>query len=141
MKKQGLFLAAFLCAGLFVSGRTASEKDPGSKYKGWLKLVNNIILPVEREVFLKLAVDADRDVFIETFWKRRDPTPGTPENEFKDEIIRRFARVNKFTKRGTPREERSVGFPALLSVPAASWPAFRYFELTLTSDHAAIYHP
>jgi hypothetical protein len=38
-----------------------------------------------------------------------------------------------------PREERSVEFPALLSVPAASWPAFRYFELTLTSDHAEIY--
>jgi hypothetical protein len=28
-----------------------------------------------------------------------------------------------------------------MSVPAASWPAFRYFELTLTSDHAAIYPP
>jgi hypothetical protein len=40
-----------------------------------------------------------------------------------------------------PREERSVGFPALLSIPAASWPAFRNFEITLTSDHAAIYHP
>ncbi|MCJ7644938.1 MAG: GWxTD domain-containing protein, partial [Candidatus Aminicenantes bacterium] len=104
MRKQGLLLAAFLCAGLFVSGRTAPEKDLGSKYKDWLKLVNNIILPVEKEVFLKLAVDADRDFFVETFWKRRDPTPGTPENEFKDEIIRRFAHVNKFYKRGTPRE-------------------------------------
>jgi len=28
-----------------------------------------------------------------------------------------------------------------LGVPSSSWPAFCYFELTLTSDHAAIYHP
>jgi hypothetical protein len=90
MKKQALFLAIFLCAGLFVSGRTAPEKDLGPKYKDWLKLVNAIILPVEREVFLKLTGDADRDVFIESFWKQRDPTPGPPENEFKDEITRRF---------------------------------------------------
>jgi hypothetical protein len=104
LRKPVFILAIFLFAGLFVSGRTAPDKNLGPKYEDWLKLVNNIILPVEREVFLKLAVDADRDVFIETFWKWRDPTPGTPENEFRDEIIRRFAHVNKFTKRGTPRE-------------------------------------
>ena len=104
MRKLGFSLVVFLFAGLFVSGRTAPEKDLGLKHKDWLKLVNAIILPVEREVFLKLAGDADRDVFIESFWKQRDPTPGTPENEFKNEIIRRFAHVNKFYKRGTPRE-------------------------------------
>jgi len=104
LRKLGFSLVVFLFAGLFVSGRTAPEKDLGLKHKDWLKLVNAIILPVEREVFLKLAGDADRDVFIESFWKQRDPTPGTPENEFKNEIIRRFAHVNKFYKRGTPRE-------------------------------------
>ena len=104
MRKLGFSLAVFLYACLSISSLTALEKDFGPKHKDRLKLVNAIILPVEREVFLKLAGDADRDIFIESFWKQRDPTPGTPENEFKDEIVRRFAHVNKFYKRGTPRE-------------------------------------
>ena len=47
-----------------------------------------IITPVEREVFLKLQTDRERDLFIEAFWRQRDPTPGTPENEFKTEHFR-----------------------------------------------------
>ncbi|MCP2597606.1 GWxTD domain-containing protein, partial [Candidatus Aminicenantes bacterium AC-335-G13] len=62
------------------------------------------ILPQEREVFLKLNNDRERDLFIETFWKVRDPTPGTPENEFREEHIRRFNYANKYLRRGSPRE-------------------------------------
>lgn len=80
------------------------EKDLPLKYQEWLKLVSYIILPVEKDVFLKLAVDRERDIFIETFWKQRDPTPSTPENEFKMEHIRRFNYANSFYRRGTTRE-------------------------------------
>ncbi len=50
-----------------------------------------IILPEERATFLGLETDAERVQFIEQFWKRRDPTPDTPENEFKEEHYRRIA--------------------------------------------------
>ncbi len=63
-----------------------------------------IILPVERDVFLKLTKDRDRDIFIEAFWKQRDPTPATPQNEFKDEHIRRFNYANPFYRQGDARE-------------------------------------
>jgi GWxTD domain-containing protein len=43
-------------------------------------------------------------VFVETFWKQRDPTPGTPANEYRDEIVKRFKYVNEFFGRGTTRE-------------------------------------
>lgn len=79
------------------------ESDLPKKYQDWLNLVSYISHPVEGEVFLKLAMDRDRDVFIESFWKQRDPTPGTPQNEFKDEHVRRFNYANEYYRRGTPR--------------------------------------
>ena len=53
-----------------------------------------IIAPYEREEFLKLTNDKDRDRFIVNFWERRDPTPDTTENEFKEEHYRRIAYSN-----------------------------------------------
>ncbi|MDI6849698.1 MAG: GWxTD domain-containing protein [Candidatus Saccharicenans sp.] len=88
------------------AGQKQSEiiKSLNPKYQDWLKLVNYIILPQEKDVFLKLSNDRERDLFVETFWKMRDPTPGTPENEYKEEIIKRFNYVNKTFRRGSTRE-------------------------------------
>lgn len=92
----------FLCA--ILQGQKISEKDLPPQYQEWLKLVSYIIQPIERDVFLKLTSDRDRDIFIDTFWKQRDPTPGTPENEYKEEHVKRFTYANKFYGRGTTRE-------------------------------------
>jgi GWxTD domain-containing protein len=73
-----------------------------SKYKTWLEDISTITTTLEREVFQKLGSDEDRDRFIEEFWKQRDPTPGTPTNEFKDEHYRRLAFADKTFGRGTP---------------------------------------
>lgn len=43
----------------------------------------------EREIYAHLADDAARAEFIRDFWEKRDPTPGTPENEFRDDFLRR----------------------------------------------------
>ncbi len=43
----------------------------------------------EREIYAHLADDAARGEFIRDFWEKRDPTPGTPENEFRDDFQRR----------------------------------------------------
>ncbi|MBN2408538.1 MAG: GWxTD domain-containing protein, partial [Candidatus Aminicenantes bacterium] len=55
------------------------------------------------DVFLKLTSDRERDLFIEAFWKHRDPIPGTPENEFKAEHLRRISHANRFFGRTSPR--------------------------------------
>jgi GWxTD domain-containing protein len=73
------------------------------KYRSWLDMITHITLAEERKVFLKLANDRDRDAFITIFWLQRDPTPGTPDNEFKAEVEKRFAYVNDFFKRGSAR--------------------------------------
>jgi GWxTD domain-containing protein len=62
------------------------------KYRLWLEQdVVYIITNEERTAFLNLRTDEERDAFVEQFWLRRDPTPGTPVNEFKDEHYRRIA--------------------------------------------------
>ena len=71
-----------------------------SKYQKWIKEeVVYIITTQEKEVFYKLETDKERDMLIELFWKHRDPTPGTPRNEFKDEHYRRVEHANKKFKR------------------------------------------
>ena len=53
-----------------------------------------IIQDDERRAFRNLTTDEEREKFVEQFWLRRDPTPGTPENEFKEEHYRRLNFVN-----------------------------------------------
>lgn len=54
-----------------------------------------IIGAPERSAFERLSTNAEREKFIEQFWLRRDPTPGTPQNEFKEEHYRRIAYANE----------------------------------------------
>ena len=56
---------------------------------------------VEREVFLSIETLEARDHFVEAFWRRRDPNPATPQNEFKQEHYRRFDYANRFLGRET----------------------------------------
>lgn len=83
--------------------RALKPKLPDT-YKKWLdEDVVYIITPTERDVFLKLQSDRERDLFIEAFWKQRDPTPGSEENEFKTEHYRRIAYANRYFGRDAPR--------------------------------------
>ncbi|HLP60859.1 MAG TPA: GWxTD domain-containing protein [Candidatus Deferrimicrobium sp.] len=77
-------------------------KDLDQPYRDWLDLVYYIISPIEKETFLKLTNNRERDAFINLFWKLRDPTAGTPENEFREEHIKRFQHANRYFKYGTP---------------------------------------
>jgi GWxTD domain-containing protein len=65
-------------------------------YRKWLNEdVAYIITDRERVAFHRLTTDAEREHFIEQFWLQRDPTPGTVENEFKQEHYRRIAYANE----------------------------------------------
>jgi len=73
-------------------------------YKKWLdEEVVYIVTQAEREVFLKLASDRERDMFIEAFWSHRDPNPVSPENEFKTEHYRRLEHATHYLGREAPR--------------------------------------
>ncbi len=103
--KHSHFIFLYLVtAALLFPGQKIREKDLPLKHREWLKITRYIILSEEREVFLSLSSERERDLFIETFWKQRDPTPGTPQNEYREEHMKRFLYANTQLNRGTPRE-------------------------------------
>ena len=72
-------------------------------YKKWLdEDVRYIISDEEKSAFKQLSNDEERDNFIEAFWARRDPTPDTVENEFKEEHYQRIAYSNEHFAAGIP---------------------------------------
>jgi len=67
-----------------------------SKYKDWAKSPEAYFLtPAEREEWSRVTNDADAEKLIATYWARRDPTPATPQNEFKDGVMRRIAAADE----------------------------------------------
>ena len=79
------------------------RKELETPYKKWLNEdVSYIITDEERKAFKRLATDDEREQFIEQFWLRRDPTPDTEENEYKEEHYRRIAYANDHFASGIP---------------------------------------
>ena len=79
------------------------KQELGDSYKKWLNEdVRWIITDEERAAFKQLSNDEERDAFIENFWLRRDPTPDTPENEYKEEHYRRIAYADEHFASGVP---------------------------------------
>lgn len=137
--KSLLALAAILIlmAG-FASGGASSPAPLAPKHKAWIEEdVGMLVTPLEREVFLGLASDRDRDQFIEEFWLQRDPTPATPRNELRVEHFRRLEFADRvfggwrgkggrstgrglfYVLLGSPREVAKIDHPDL--VPVEVW--------------------
>ncbi|MBC7364034.1 MAG: GWxTD domain-containing protein [Candidatus Aminicenantes bacterium] len=99
------FLASFSYSQARLDKKTTKEliKKLPEKYRQWLEEeVVYIISQKEKEVFLSLENDRQRDMFIEAFWKQRDPNPNTPENEFKEEHYRRIKYANQHFGKESP---------------------------------------
>jgi len=97
--------AALLVIWLALPAALAGQAKTGlpERYKTWLdEEVAYIITGHERDVFLKLQTDRERDIFVEAFWKHRDPLPATPKNEFEEEHYRRLNYANTTFGRSTP---------------------------------------
>jgi len=81
----------------------ALKVELSKPYKKWLdEDVVYIITDEERAAFKQLSNDEERDNFIEAFWQRRDPTPDTEENEYKEEHYQRIAYANEHFAAGVP---------------------------------------
>jgi GWxTD domain-containing protein len=110
--------------------RTPSEKQKKQQkkslnvelsktYKKWLNEdVVWIITDEERAAFKQLSNDEERDNFIEAFWQRRDPTPDTEENEYKEEHYRRIAYANEHFAAGIPGWKSDRGRIYIMYGPA-----------------------
>jgi len=75
-------LDAFLCGG----ASQALAESPAVDTKRFPRLTHILLLPEEQALLKELKDDKDRREFQKIFWARRDPTPGTPANEFEDNL-------------------------------------------------------
>lgn len=79
------------------------RKELETPFRKWLNEdVTYIITDEERTAFKRLATDDEREQFIEQFWLRRDPSPDSQENEYKEEHYRRIAYANERFASGIP---------------------------------------
>jgi len=118
----------FALAALLAGGAAAAVEKLSPVLQLWLEDVSPIVTKTEREVFLKLQTNADRDKFVRFFWRMRDPYPDTTENEFQKEYMERvqFADQNfgrQSSKRGSQTDR---GFFYLVLGP----PLERHFYTT-----------
>ncbi len=101
--------ALFVMVGLAVGvpvwhlHATPVQEKGTSSWQKWLNEdVVYIIDDQEKDAFERLTTDEERARFIEQFWERRNPTPGSTENKFKEEIYRRIAYANNHWVEGKP---------------------------------------
>lgn len=79
------------------------SRDLPERFRDWLdEEVVWIITDPERDVFLRLDSDEKRDRFVAAFWERRDPTPGTPRNEYVPIHYERLEYANRQFGRVSP---------------------------------------
>jgi GWxTD domain-containing protein len=97
----------------------ALRNELSKTYRKWLdEDVRWIITDEEQKAFMMLSNDEERDQFIEAFWQRRDPTPDTEENEFKEEHYRRIAYANEHFAAGIPGWKSDRGRTYIVFGPA-----------------------
>src|SRR6202790_3605950 len=94
-------------------------KELDNAYKQWLSEdVIYIISPEERNAFLQLATNEEREQFIEQFWLRRSSNPDLPDNDFKEEHYRRIAYANEHYASGIPGWKTDRGRMYIMWGPA-----------------------
>jgi Ca-activated chloride channel family protein len=83
VRRLALLAALALLALPALAAAPLPEKLP-EKYGQWISEVAPLLTDEERATFLALAKDYQRDAFIESFWKARDPFPATSRNELRE---------------------------------------------------------
>jgi len=98
----------------------AKQKEEGGNYlKKWpQEEVPYIINSEEEDAFKKLKTDEEREQFIEQFWLRRDPSPETFDNEYREEYYRRIVQANEKFTSGIPGWKTDRGRIYIMHGPA-----------------------
>jgi GWxTD domain-containing protein len=79
-----------------LSGDMQAQSDIKPTYQQWLDESAAYIITVEeKRAFMSLKTDAEREQFIELFWRRRDPRPETQDNEYREQHYARIAHANE----------------------------------------------
>lgn len=126
--------ACFLLAAAPSKNEIPIPDDLPAKYRTWLEDVAALMSAKEREVFLGVPRDYQREAFIRRFWQVRDPFPQTARNELEErweERVRvareKFGGLSEDRARmllinGEPKEVFQVRCELLLPMEIWSYP-------------------
>lgn len=94
-------VASIFLGSVYLPAAVAQAQRPGSTlpavYQKWLEEdVRYLISDQERSEFNQLETDRQRDAFVIAFWQRRNPSPLSATNSFKEEHYRRLSYANSF---------------------------------------------
>lgn len=78
------------------------KREPDDAFTKWLREVEPILSASEIDALKKLTTNEEREKFIETVWRLRDPDPDTEENEYREAYYERLAYVNEHFSSGIP---------------------------------------
>ena len=107
-------------------------KSLSEKYRQFLSDVEPIMQQSELDTFLVLETDAQREIYVTEFWRRRDLAQGTTNHTFHDEYYARLETVHDEFKNassdrgriylihGEPTDRIKVNCPRYL-VPIEIW--------------------
>lgn len=132
MRWASAFVAAALSAAA-CSGAYNPRLSPAMR--AWAEgPVRWLMLPAEQREFERLRSDGEARLFVEEFWRRRDPDPATPQNRTRDEFNLRVAQADDAYREGEMRGALTdrgralvlLGPPPLLrhgyrAAPAPAW--------------------
>jgi len=105
------------------------------KYREFLTDVEPIMLPSELDTFLILETDAQREIYITEFWRRRDQLQGTTNHRYRDDYYARMEeakekfkymssdRARMYVLQGPPGEILEIDCSHLLQ-PVEIWKYF-----------------
>jgi GWxTD domain-containing protein len=146
---QVVFVA--LCMSTLISAQTLGNEQPatGSKtlhalpaeYQRWLDHeVRWIISPEERAAFVGLSTRMDRDHFVEAFWQRRNTSPSSSKNEFKEEHYRRLAYANQHFAYSVPGGETDRGRAYIVYGPPTASKSGSMRDMSGSTNPTELWH-
>jgi len=87
----------------------ANGSSLGLDSKAAIDVIRYIASDTENKEIDRLQTPEERQAFWLAFWKRRDPTPDTPQNEALDEFYRRVQYANQHFTAGGPGWKSDMG--------------------------------
>ncbi|MEK6371916.1 MAG: GWxTD domain-containing protein [Acidobacteriota bacterium] len=111
MNVRNLSIAVAFVAATAVPGMAQVSAAKAEWAKGPVQF---LMTNDEKTAWQKVTTDADADAFAALFWARRDPTPNTPENEFREEYEAKVKYADQNFKGGRQRGALSDRGKALI---------------------------
>ncbi len=103
MKTRNIIFAAAFVLAVAANGFAQLSMAKADWARGPVQF---LMTPEEKAQWNAVKNDAEADQFIALFWARRDPTPATPQNEFRSDFEARVQYADKSF--ATPRQRGSI---------------------------------